>query len=76
MPVPPLVGTAAVWALFMAVSSNLRYQAVFGLEALVDATIARRVPPAAYAATVALRFANNVVGGEQFVDLARWAGVQ
>ena len=33
-------------------------------------------PQVAYGTTVALRFANNVIGGEQFVDLARWAGVQ
>ena len=30
----------------------------------------------AYATTVAVRFANNVVGGENFIDMARWAGVQ
>ena len=144
--VPPLLGTSLVWGLFMGVSSNLRYQVVFGLERLVDMTIARKVPqvrtysssgsegedrefqtgwtmlscvpmcrlcalvlpnsvhcrltarPArrsvlesalrflihaalphvqvAYGTTVAIRFVNNVIGGEQFVDLARWAGVQ
>lgn len=41
---PPLVKSALVWGLFMGVSSNLRYQAVFGLERLVDGTIARRIP--------------------------------
>lgn len=41
---PPLLKTALVWGLFMGASSNLRYQAVFGLERLVDGTIARRVP--------------------------------
>jgi hypothetical protein len=74
--VPPLVGTALVWGLFMGVSSNLRYQTVFGLERLVDATVARRVPQIAYATTVAIRFVNNVIGGEQFIDLARLCGVQ
>ncbi|KAL6773684.1 CPL23 [Auxenochlorella protothecoides x Auxenochlorella symbiontica] len=74
--VPPLIGTALVWGLFMGVSSNVRYQTVFGLERLVELTIARRFPPIAYGTTVAIRFANNVIGGEQFVDLARWAGVQ
>jgi hypothetical protein len=44
VPVPPLVGTALVWGLFMGVSSNLRYQTVFGLERLVDLTIAKKVP--------------------------------
>jgi hypothetical protein len=41
---PPILKTALVWGLFMGVSSNLRYQAVFGLERLVDMTIARRIP--------------------------------
>ena len=41
---PPLLKTALVWGLFMGASSNLRYQAVFGLERLVDMTIARSVP--------------------------------
>ena len=41
---PPILRTAMVWGLFMGVSSNLRYQAVFGLERLVDASIAKRVP--------------------------------
>lgn len=53
-----------------------RAQAVFGLERLVDRTIARRMPAAAYGTSFALRFANNVVGGENFIDMARWAGIQ
>lgn len=39
-------------------------------------TIARRIPSIAYFTTLAIRFANNVVGGENFIDMARWAGVQ
>ena len=42
--IPPLGMTALTWGLFMGVSSNVRYQAVFGLERLVDKTIARKVP--------------------------------
>ena len=76
VPVPPLVRTALVWGLFMGLSSNLRYQVVFGLERLVDMTVAKRVPAAAYGTTVAIRFVNNVIGGENFIDMARWAGVQ
>lgn len=68
--------TALVWGLFMGVSSNLRYQVVFGLERLVDLSIAAKVPQVAYATTVAIRFVNNVIGGENFIDMARWAGVQ
>ncbi|KAI8462697.1 MAG: hypothetical protein J3K34DRAFT_455167 [Monoraphidium minutum] len=74
--VPPLLMTSLVWGLFMGVSSNLRYQVVFGLERLVDMTIARKVPQVAYGTTVGIRFVNNVIGGENFIDLARWAGVQ
>ncbi len=51
-------------------------QAVFGLERAVDLTLARAVPSVAYATTIGIRFVNNVIGGEQFIDLARWAGVQ
>jgi hypothetical protein len=74
--VPPLVMTALVWGLFMGCSSNVRYQTVFGLERLVDATIAKRVPAIAYGTTIAIRFVNNIIGGENFIDMARWAGVQ
>ncbi|KAF3975237.1 hypothetical protein CMV_001509 [Castanea mollissima] len=48
-----------------------------GLEHLVEASpIAKQVPPVAMAFTVGVRFANNVYGGMQFVDWARWSGVQ
>ncbi|UPR03115.1 protein RETICULATA-related [Chloropicon primus] len=77
VPVPPLFRTALVWALFMGVSSNTRYQVVFGLERLVEGTVlAKNVPMIANLATIAIRFANNIYGGEQFIDMARWAGVQ
>jgi hypothetical protein len=74
--VPPLFKTALVWGLFMGVSSNIRYQTVFGLERLIDMTIARKIPQIAYVSTIGIRFANNVIGGENFIDMARWAGVQ
>jgi hypothetical protein len=51
-------------------------QVVFGLERLVDVTAAKRFPAAAYVSSFLLRFINNVIGGEQFIDLARWAGIQ
>ena len=48
-----------------------------GLERLVEGTVlAQKVPMIANVATVAIRFANNIYGGEQFIDMARWAGVQ
>ncbi|KAL0927241.1 hypothetical protein M5K25_001405 [Dendrobium thyrsiflorum] len=77
IPVPPLIKSAALWGVFLAVSSNTRYQIVNGLEQVVEASpIARRVPLIAMAFTVGVRFANNIYGGMQFVDWARWSGVQ
>lgn len=62
---------------FLSVSSNTRYQIVNGLERIVEASpMAKKVPPVALAFTVGVRFANNVYGGMQFVDWARWSGVQ
>ncbi len=37
-------------------------QAVFGLERVVDMTIARKVPQIAYGTTVGIRFMNNIIG--------------
>ncbi|CAA7401767.1 unnamed protein product [Spirodela intermedia] len=77
VPVPPLVKSAALWGVFLAVSSNTRYQIVNALEQVVESShLARRVPPVAMAFTVGLRFANNIYGGMQFVDWAKWSGVQ
>ena len=30
----------------------------------------------AYGTTVAIRFGNNVIGGENFIDMARYFGIQ
>ncbi|KAB1227335.1 hypothetical protein CJ030_MR1G022093 [Morella rubra] len=77
IPVPPLVQSAALWGVFLAVSSNTRYQIINGLECLVEASpLAKQVPPVAMAFTVGVRFANNIYGGMQFVDWAKWSGVQ
>ncbi|XP_020588148.1 protein RETICULATA-RELATED 1, chloroplastic-like [Phalaenopsis equestris] len=77
IPVPPLVKSAVLWGVFLAVSSNTRYQIVNGLEQVVEASpVARRVPLVAMAFTIGVRFANNIYGGMQFVDWARWSGVQ
>ncbi|KAK9279515.1 hypothetical protein L1049_013194 [Liquidambar formosana] len=77
IPVPPLVKSAALWGVFLAISSNTRYQIVNGLERLVEASpLAKQVPPVAMAFTVGVRFANNIYGGMQFVDWAKWSGVQ
>ncbi|CAL9061706.1 unnamed protein product [Musa banksii] len=77
IPVPPLIESAALWGVFLAVSSNTRYQIINGLERLVEASsLAKQSPPIAMAFTVGVRFANNIYGGMQFVDWARWSGVQ
>lgn len=77
IPVPPLLKSAALWGVFLAVSSNTRYQIINGLERVVEASpLAKKVPPVAMAFTVGVRFANNIYGGMQFVDWARWSGVQ
>ncbi|KAK9690135.1 hypothetical protein RND81_09G107200 [Saponaria officinalis] len=77
IPVPPLLKSAALWGVFLAVSSNTRYQVINGLERLVEGSpLAKNIPPVAMAFTVGVRFANNVYGGMQFVDWARWSGCQ
>lgn len=77
IPVPPLLKSAALWGVFLAVSSNTRYQIINGLERLVEASpLAKQVPSVAIAFTVGVRFANNIYGGMQFVDWAKWSGVQ
>ncbi|KAI5325736.1 hypothetical protein L3X38_034810 [Prunus dulcis] len=77
IPVPPLIKSAVLWGVFLAFSSNTRYQIINGLERLVEASpMAKQIPPVALAFTVGVRFANNIYGGMQFVDWARWSGVQ
>ncbi|KAJ7558681.1 hypothetical protein O6H91_04G051100 [Diphasiastrum complanatum] len=70
---PPTVLNAATWALHMGLSSNLRYQALNGLEF----TLANVLNPAAFkASVVATRTVNNLIGGTSFVLLARLTGSQ
>ncbi|MBA0633325.1 hypothetical protein Godav_001944 [Gossypium davidsonii] len=77
IPVPPLLRTASLWGVFLAVSANARYQIINGLEQLVEASpVTKQVPPVAMAFTIGVRFANNVYSGMQFVDWAKWSGVQ
>ncbi|CAH9080070.1 unnamed protein product [Cuscuta epithymum] len=77
VPVPPLIKSAALWGVFLGISSNTRLQIVTGLERLVESSpAAKQYPPVAMAFTVGVRFANNVYAGMQFVDWARWSGVQ
>lgn len=62
---------------FLGVSSNTRLQIVTGLERLVESSpVGKQFPHVAMAFTVGVRFANNIYAGMQFVDWARWSGVQ
>ncbi|CAJ1948238.1 unnamed protein product [Sphenostylis stenocarpa] len=70
---PPTVLNALTWAAHMGVSSNVRYQCLNGVEFLLE----KWVPPFVFKSSVlALRLANNVVGGMTFVMLARLTGSQ
>lgn len=51
-------------------------QTVFALERLVDKTIAKRFPKAPFVVSFILRLYNNVWGGMNFIDHARWTGIQ
>lgn len=77
VPVPPLIKSAVLWGVFLGVSSNTRLQIVTGLERLVESSpVGKKFQPVAMAFTVGVRFANNIYAGMQFVDWARWSGVQ
>jgi len=69
---PPIARTCLIWGFFSGTSSNLRMQAVVGLERLLaSSSLAASVPAANRAGSILLRLTNNVVGGEQFVDVQR-----
>ena len=77
VPLPPVLKTAFVWGVFMSVSSNTRYMLVNGFERVVEGSaLAARVPAVSNVATVSIRLLNNIWGGMNFVDMARYFGVQ
>ena len=57
-------------------NSMLVLQTVFACERLVDKTIAHRFPKAPFVISFLLRLYNNVWGGMNFIDHARWTGIQ
>ncbi|CAH2054498.1 unnamed protein product [Thlaspi arvense] len=70
---PPTVLNSLTWATHMGVSANVRYQTLNGVEFL----LAKALPPVVFkTGVVALRCANNVIGGMSFVILARMTGSQ
>jgi len=71
----PVLDTAAAWGVFMALSSNARYQLVNGLEERVLDPLP--LPPLAKsAATFWLRFGNTFVGTVNWMWWAKLVGVQ
>ena len=70
---PPLARTALVWGLFMGASAHTRLQAVVAIERIVESLpVSQRVAALPMAISLVIRMANNIIGGEQFVDLAAW----
>ncbi|KAL4292673.1 hypothetical protein HN51_043025 [Arachis hypogaea] len=72
---PCLKKTAALWGIFAAVSSNTRYQIINGLELLFEASAIGKIPNIAKFFSFIVRFINNIIGGMQFVEWAKWSGV-
>lgn len=70
---PPPILNAATWAVHLGLNSNFRYQTLNGVEFLLE----KCLPALAFkTSVVALRCANNVLGGMTFVILARLTGSQ
>ena len=73
---PPLARTALVWGLFMGASAHTRLQVVVAIERIVESLpVSQRVAALPMAVSLIIRTANNIIGGEQFVDLAAWGAL-
>ena len=70
---PNILVNSAAWAGFMLVSSNPRYQTVAGLERALFGLAPESV---AKIGSGALRTANNIIGGANWVQWARFIGLQ
>ena len=70
---PNVLSNASAWALHMGISSNVRYQLINGL----DAVVVKAMPSGIFKIfTSAVRTGNNIVGGSSFVIAARITGAQ
>mmetsp|Transcript_19718 Transcript_19718/g.54762 ORF Transcript_19718/g.54762 Transcript_19718/m.54762 type:complete len:421 (-) Transcript_19718:153-1415(-) len=76
VPIPPIGLTGVTWGVFMAGSSNVRYQTVFGLERLMDISPIGSNRKLTNVLSVGIRYINNFIGGENFIDHARFFGCQ
>lgn len=72
---PEVIPNSLGWGLFMASSSNLRFQLVEGIE-LGLAHLLKSQDTALKALIILIRFANNLYGGVQFVQFFRALGLQ
>jgi len=71
----PVLDNSLGWGAFMAVSSNMRYQLVNGIEERVlDVFVPNRVINSL--ATLGIRFTNCFAGGVHWVWFARRTGLQ
>lgn len=72
---PEVVPNSLGWGLFLATSSNFRFQVVEGME-IALARLLKQREMALKSLIVILRFANNLYGGVQFVQFFRLLGLQ
>ncbi|KAL3678178.1 hypothetical protein R1sor_021134 [Riccia sorocarpa] len=73
----PIVSTSLAYGVYMAVSSNLRYQLLAGVvEQRVLEPLLHNHKVALGVSSFAVRTANTFLGSLLWVDYARWVGVQ
>lgn len=71
--IPNIFFNSATWACHMGVSSNVRYQTLYGL----DMVLSPLMPPKVFLIySAVIRTVNNMLGGVSFVYLAKLFGVQ
>ncbi|CAM6112647.1 unnamed protein product [Calypogeia fissa] len=73
----PILETSLAYGVYMAISSNLRYQILAGVveQRVLEPLLGRR-KLALSAASFAVRTGNTFLGSLLWVDYARWVGVQ
>lgn len=71
--VPNVLFNSLTWACHMGVSSNIRYQALYGMDMLVSPLMH---PQVFLVYSAVIRTMNNILGGASFVFLAKLSGVQ
>ncbi|KAJ1379955.1 Protein RETICULATA-related [Sesbania bispinosa] len=73
----PILSTSAAYGVYMAVSSNLRYQVVAGIiEQRILEPLLHKHKLILSAICFAVRTGNTYLGSLLWVDYARWIGVQ